>query len=75
MSSQLCHLGPWWGPGLCCHIWVPGPEAAEVCYHQRSGRCTWSGLPPRDMSVAGGLCISGHNPNLGIMGELALEAS
>jgi hypothetical protein len=30
VSSKLCHLGPWWDPGPCCH-WgaIPGPMALQ----------------------------------------------
>ena len=45
--AYQCHLGPWWGPSLCCHwghVWVHGSAAAGVCYHQRPGRHPWAGL-------------------------------
>jgi hypothetical protein len=40
VNSLWCHLGLWWGPGLCCHRW---PHL--VCYHRRPGRRPWSRLP------------------------------
>lgn len=45
------------------NIWLFDPMTAGACvdipghcYHQRSSRCSWSGLPPET------LCLAGLNP-------------
>lgn len=38
VNNQLCHLRPWWRPGLCCHKKVCrscGLAAAGLCFYQR----------------------------------------
>jgi hypothetical protein len=69
------HLGPWWGPGLCCH---PGPHLGPWPLNSRDL------LPPKatQMSLVcaaiwgcidvWGLCITDPTIHLGIVGELAL---
>jgi hypothetical protein len=41
---------------MCCqgHIWVHGPAAVVVYYHQGSSGHLWSGLPPGDMLMSEG---------------------
>jgi hypothetical protein len=58
------------------HVWVHGLAAGVFCYHQSSGRCPQSRLPPGNMLTSEGcteLAIIGAI-HLGIIGELALGA-
>lgn len=69
-SSWWCHLGTWWGPGLCCHL---GPAASGICYHQRPGKCLWCGPLPGDMLMAEE--CEWASPEDRIIGELDLLIS
>jgi hypothetical protein len=75
VSNQWWHLGPRWGPGLCCHqrpSMSPGPcSSSAVCYYQRPGQHPCSGLPPGARLMSAG-CANCSLPCLGIMWKLAL---
>lgn len=54
------------------HVWILGPVESVVCYHQRSGEHSWSGLLPGDMLMSEGYGETGPTSYLRIMKELAL---
>lgn len=53
MSSWRCHLGPWWGPGLCCH-WGSCLGLWSCSNRGLLGGHFWSGLLPGDTLMSEG---------------------